>query len=201
MPTLLIGRKQVSLRIVYVGPGVGGKTTNLQQLNQLVPEAQLKEIATKQERTIGGDFMPLGVEPFGDWELRLQLGSVPGQMQYGLTREKLLRGADVVVFVADSQRLRRNANLYALDDVRGILSGQGRDPECVPVVFQYNKRDLTDTLSLEEMDAMLNPRGAPAVAAVALDGIGVVATLAEAMRLARGVAEDYLKKHKVLDAL
>lgn len=199
MPTAIYGKRQLSLRIVYAGPGVGGKTTNLRRIDQLFfpGRPQLVEIATAGERTVGGDFLPVGMEEMDGWKPRLQLATVPGQIQYGGTREKQLRGADVVVFVADSLVKRRAANLYALDDLRRIVDAQGRDPSTLPIVFQYNKRDLhPEVMPLEEMDRELNPAGAPALAAQALHGIGVVETLREAVSLARQVGERFLEERK-----
>lgn len=194
MPNLIASRKQIAVRIVYVGPGVGGKTTNLRHVAAHFPEYRMAELATEGERTLGGDFLPvaLGAEPIDGWTLKVSLSSVPGQIQYAESRASVLKAADVVVFVADSDPLRMDANRYALDDVARLLEGQGRDPAETRVVFQYNKRDLADAVSLAELDVGLNPAGAPAVAAVAVDGIGVFETLHEALRLAMEEARRYL---------
>lgn len=194
MPNLIPSRKQIAVRIVYVGPGVGGKTTNLRQIRQQFPEYRMAELATEGERTVGGDFLPvaLGAERIDGWELKVSLSSVPGQIQYAESRASVLKNADVVVFVADSHPLRLDANLYALDDVRALLQAEGVDPAQVPVVFQYNKSDLPGAIPPHELDARLNPGGAPAVAAVAIDGIGVFETLREALQLAVGEARRYL---------
>lgn len=194
MPSLIPSRRQVAVRIVYAGPGVGGKTTNLRQIGRQFPEFRMAELATEGERTVGGDFLPvaLGAERIGGWELKVSLSSVPGQIQYAESRAFVLRNADVVVFVADSSPLRLDASLYALDDVRALLEAQGTDPAGVPVVFQYNKCDLPGALAPEVLDARLNPGGAPAVAAVALRGIGVFETLREALHLASGQARRYV---------
>ncbi|MDQ3389657.1 MAG: GTPase domain-containing protein [Gemmatimonadota bacterium] len=194
MPTLIYGRRQISLRIVYAGPGLGGKTTNLEQLERLVAgaEGQLTQIPTAGERTVGGDFLPVGAEALGEWTPRFQLATVPGQLQYAGAREILLRNVDVVVFVADSLRLRRPANRAALDELHRTLAEGGRDPRRVPLVLQYNKRDLADILTVTEMDAELNPAGAPAVASIATSAIGVVEAFGEAVSLALGEAERFL---------
>lgn len=185
-------KKQISARVVYAGPGVGGKTTNIRMIHKYFPDAHMAEIAGPGERTVGGDFLPVGVEPIGDWSLRIQLASVPGQIQYAETRASLLKGLDVVVFVADSLPLRRDANLYALDDLRQTLVAHGRKPEEVPTIFQYNKRDLPGARGYAEMESELNPGGAPSIGAVAIQGVGVLKTLDEAVTLARLEAQQYL---------
>lgn len=195
MPNLIYGKRQISMRIVYAGPGLGGKTTNLVHLSRLVPgaEHQLTQIHTAGERTVGGDFLPVGMDPIGEWTPRLQVATVPGQVQYAGARELLLRNVDVIVFVADSLRLRRAANRLSLDEIQRTLVSQGRDPGRVPVVFQYNKRDEADVRPLSELQEELNPGAAPAIASVALDAIGVVETLSSALACARAVAESFLE--------
>lgn len=194
MPNLISSRKQISVRIVYVGPGVGGKTTNLRRIREQFPDFRMTELETEGERTMGGDFLPvaLGAEPIDGWELKVSLSSVPGQIQYAESRASVLKNADVVVFVADSSRLRMDANLYALDDVRALLEAEGRDPAHVRMVLQYNKADLPDAVPAEELDRRFNPGGAPSVEAVALEAIGVFETLREALALAREEAGRYL---------
>lgn len=194
MPNLIPSRKQISVRIVYVGPGVGGKTTNLRQIREQFPEFRMTELATEGERTMGGDFLPvaLGAERIDGWELKVSLSSVPGQIQYAESRASVLKNADVLVFVADSNPLRKDANRYALDDVRALLEAEGRDPAQTRVVFQYNKSDLPDAVPARDLDRLLNPGGAPSVEAVALDGVGVFETLREALALARDEAGRYL---------
>jgi hypothetical protein len=195
MPNLIPSRRQISVRIVYVGPGVGGKTTNLRQIREQFPEFRMAELATEGERTMGGDFLPvaLGAEPVDGWELKVSLSSVPGQIQYAESRASVLKNADVLVFVADSNPLRKDANRYALDDVRALLEAEGRDPARTRVVFQYNKSDLPDAVPARELDRLLNRGGAPSVEeAVAVDGVGVFETLREALALAREEAGRYL---------
>lgn len=195
MPNLIPSRRQISVRIVYVGPGVGGKTTNLRQIRQQFSEFRMAELATAGERTMGGDFLPvaLGAERIDGWELKVSLSSVPGQIQYAESRASVLKNADVIVFVADSNPLRKDANRYALDDVRALLEAEGRDPARTRVVFQYNKSDLPDAVPAEELDRLLNAGRAPSVEdAVAVDGVGVFETLREAVALAREEARRYL---------
>jgi signal recognition particle receptor subunit beta len=194
MPNLIPSRKQISVRIVYVGPGVGGKTTNLRYIREQFREFRMAELATEGDRTMGGDFLPvaLGAELIDGWEPKVSLSSVPGQIQYAESRASVLKNADVVVFVADSNPLRMDANLYALDDVRALLEAEGRDPTQVQVVFQYNKCDLPGAVEPAALDAKLKPGGAPAIAAVAVEGVGVFETLREALGLALEEARRYL---------
>jgi signal recognition particle receptor subunit beta len=200
MPNLIVSRKQVAVRIVYVGPGVGGKTTNLRYIRRQFPEFRMTELATEGDRTLAGDFLPVvvGAEAIEGWELKVTLTSVPGQIQYSESRASVLRHADVVVFVADCHPLRTDANLYALADVCALLTVEGRDPELGRVVFQYNKTDLPGATPVGELDALLNPGGAPAIEAVALQGVGVFETLGEALRLAVEEARGYI--HRVQPA-
>jgi signal recognition particle receptor subunit beta len=194
VPSLIPSRKQIGVRIVYAGPGVGGKTTNLRQIRAQFPEGRMIELDTEAERTLGGDFLPVqvGAEPINGWQVKVSLSSVPGQIQYADSRASVLKNADVVVFVADCHPHRLDANRYALDDVRALLAAEGRDPRSVRIVFQYNKTDLPDALEPKELDAVLNLGGAPAVPAVAVEGVGVFETWGEALTLAMEEARRYL---------
>jgi signal recognition particle receptor subunit beta len=194
MPNLIAARKQIALRIVYVGPGVGGKTTNLRSIRAQFHEFRMAELATEGERTVGGDFLPvaLGAESIDGWELKISLSSVPGQIQYADSRASVLKNADVLVFVADTHPLRWDANRYALDDIRRLLEAEGRDPSAVNTVFQYNKTDLPDGIDARVLDSEMNIGGAPTIAAVAIGGVGVFETLCEALRLAVQEARRYL---------
>lgn len=194
MPNLIAARKQIALRIVYVGPGVGGKTTNLRSIRAQFHEFRMAELATEGERTVGGDFLPvaLGAESIDGWELKISLSSVPGQIQYADSRASVLKNADVLVFVADTHPLRWDANRYALDDIRRLLEAEGRDPSAVHTVFQYNKTDLPDAIDARVLDSEMNIGGAPTIAAVAIGGVGVFETLGEALRLAVQEARRYL---------
>lgn len=194
MPSLVPARRQVAIRVVYVGPGVGGKTTNLRKIANEFPEYRMTELPTAGDRTMGGDFLPVaaGLPTIDGWTPKLSLSGVPGQIQYRDTRADLLKNADVVVFVADSQERRMDANLYAMEDVRSILRTQSRDADRTPLVLQYNKMDLEDALTEDEMNRQLNPGAAPWRAAVALRGIGVFETLGDALQLAVREAEAYV---------
>ena len=145
-------------KIVYYGPGQCGKTTNLQQVNQRSPHAkQLMSLATEGDRTIFFDFMPLDVGKIRGIDVQFKLYTVPGQVKYNRTRKMVLKDVDGVVFVADSQREMLEANLESLQNLRDNLSELGVDPDGVPLVLQYNKRDLPNLLTVEELDAALNP--------------------------------------------
>lgn len=197
MPNLIATRNQVAIRIVYVGPGVGGKTTNLRYIRDQFSEFRMVELPTEDERTLGGDFLPVavGAERIEGWELKLSLSSVPGQIQYSDSRASVLKNADVLVFVADSHPLRKDANLHALHDVRTLLEAEGRDPAQIPIVFQFNKSDLPGGTSAADLQATLNQGGAPVVeGAVAKDGVGVFETLGEALTFGIEEARRYLKQ-------
>lgn len=196
MPNLIATRNQVAIRIVYVGPGVGGKTTNLRYIRDQFPEFRMVELPTEDERTLGGDFLPVavGAERIEGWELKLSLSSVPGQIQYADSRASVLKNADVLVFVADSHPLRVEANLYALHDVRTLLEAEGRNPEQTRIVFQYNKTDLPDATAAAELDALLNTGRAPAIEAVAMHGVGVFETLSAAVSLGMEEARRYVRQ-------
>lgn len=194
MPRLIHSQKQILLRIVVVGPGVGGKTTFLKYIEKVFPELRLVELATSGDRTYGGDFMPLdlGADPIDGYDVRLSMASVPGQIQYRPARGDILKNADVVIFVADLHPLRQDANRYAMEDLRTLLVEQGRDPATVPVVFIGNKSDLAGAVDLEEVDRLLNAGGAPIGAAIAVEGVGVFEGLKQAVGIALVIGRRYI---------
>jgi len=170
----------VQLKILYYGPAVGGKTTNLQALHAAALQRHRGEFITvnsQQDRTILFDLLPLRGVGFHGFDIRFQLVAVPGQAPYVMARKLVTRGTDAVVFVANSALDRLQENVASLQEMNGHLSTNGIDPAEVPVVFQYNKRDLRDVLSVEELNVALNRRGAPWVEAVAVRGGGVLETL------------------------
>jgi signal recognition particle receptor subunit beta len=172
--------REVTFKVVFYGPGLGGKTTSLQVVHERSrPEhrGKLVSLATPIDRTLYFDYLPYRVPPVRGMGVRLQLFTVPGQVHYNATRKLVLAGADGVVFVADSQSLRADANLESFENLRDNLVEQRRELETVPLVFQYNKRDLPDILPFEQLERMLNPQGAPAVPTVALRGHGVFEAL------------------------
>ena len=170
----------VQLKILYYGPAIGGKTTNLQVLHAAAQGRHRGEFITvnsQQDRTILFDLLPLRGVGFHGFDIRFQLVAVPGQAPYVMARKLVTRGTDGVVFVANSAADRLQENLASLQEMNGNLSVSGIDPADVPVVFQYNKRDLRDVLPVEDLNAALNRQGARFVESVAIRGDGVLETL------------------------
>jgi signal recognition particle receptor subunit beta len=168
--------RELVFKIVYYGPGLGGKTTSLEHIHATAkPEhrGKLVSLATPVDRTLYFDFLPVRLPPVRGMNIRLQLFTVPGQVYFNATRKLVLTGADGVVFVSDSQIVRADANLESLENLRDNLAEQGRDLALMPIVFQHNKRDLPDLLPVEELDSMLNPFGAPSLATSAKLGEGI----------------------------
>jgi signal recognition particle receptor subunit beta len=182
--------REITSKIVYYGPGRSGKTTNLQYIYGQVPEdrrGRMVSLATETDRTLFFDFLPLDLGTISGFQTRFQLYTVPGQVYYDATRKLVLQGADGVVFVADSQRAQTGENVESFRNLQVNLLDQGVDPRQIPIVLQYNKRDLPDVMSLEEMDDLLNYRDLPRYEARALAGAGVFDTL-------RGISEQVLRR-------
>jgi signal recognition particle receptor subunit beta len=178
--------REINCKIVYYGPGLCGKTTNLQYVYAKTnPEAKGKMIslATETERTLFFDFLPLSLGEIRGFKTRFHLYTVPGQVFYDASRKLILKGVDGVVFVADSQIERMEANLESLENLRVNLSEQGYDLDRLPYVVQYNKRDLPNVATVDELRRMLNPRGVPEFQAVAPTGVGVFDTLKAVAKL------------------
>ncbi|MRG91038.1 GTP-binding protein [Polyangium spumosum] len=172
--------RELVFKIVYYGPGLGGKTTTLEYIHATAkPEhrGKLVSLATPVDRTLYFDFLPMRLPPIRGMNVRLQLFTVPGQVYFNATRKLVLTGADGIVFVSDSQIARADANLESFDNLRDNLADQGRNVADMPLVFQHNKRDLPDVLPMEEIDRMLNRYGAPSLPASAKTGLGVYETL------------------------
>ncbi|AKT39731.1 gliding motility protein [Chondromyces crocatus] len=168
--------RELVFKVVYYGPGLGGKTTTLEYLHRTTkPEhrGKLVSLATPVDRTLYFDFLPVRLPPVRGMNVRLQLFTVPGQVYFNATRKLVLTGADGIVFVSDSQSARADANLESLENLRENLAEQGRELGQIPLVFQHNKRDLPDLLSIEDLDEMLNPFNAISVPASARTGLGV----------------------------
>jgi signal recognition particle receptor subunit beta len=168
--------RELVFKIVYYGPGLGGKTTTLEHLHATAkPEnrGKLVSLATPVDRTLYFDFLPVRLPPVRGMKIRLQLFTVPGQVYFNATRKLVLTGADGVVFVSDSQAARADANLESLENLKENLNEQGRDITRLPIVFQHNKLDLPDLLPVAELDSMLNPFGAPSLPTCAVTGEGV----------------------------
>ncbi|MGK4006104.1 GTPase domain-containing protein [Sorangium sp. So ce1036] len=174
--------RELVFKIVYYGPGLGGKTTTLEYLHATAkPEhrGKLVSLATPVDRTLYFDFLPVRLPQMRGMNVRLQLFTVPGQVYFNATRKLVLTGADGIVFVSDSQAVRADANVESLENLRDNLAEQGRQLQQVPLIFQHNKRDLPDLLPLEELDAMLNPSRAFSVATSARTGLGIYEGLEE----------------------
>ena len=172
--------REINCKIVYYGPGLCGKTTNLQHIyTKTNPEAKGKMIslATETERTLFFDFLPLSLGEIRGFKTRFHLYTVPGQVFYDASRKLILKGVDGVVFVADSQLERMEANLESMENLRTNLAEQGYDLDKIPFVVQYNKRDLPNAASMEELRRLLNPRQVPDFEAAATNGMGVFDTL------------------------
>ena len=172
--------REINCKVVYYGPGLCGKTTNLQLIyGKTNPELKGKMIslATETERTLFFDFLPLALGQIRGFKTRFHLYTVPGQVFYDASRKLILKGVDGVVFVADSQVERMEANVESLDNLKINLREQGYELEKIPFVIQYNKRDLPNTAPLDEMRKLLNPGGVPEFEACATTGEGVFETL------------------------
>jgi hypothetical protein len=185
MAIINLKKREVECKIVYYGPGRCGKTTNLQYIFQNSRKYMLDEmvsVKTKGDLTLFFDFVPMGLGRIKGCEVRVQLYTVPGQVKYASTRKLVLKGADGVVFVADSMRVRHEQNIESLKDMAQNLKEYGISILKFPVIMQYNKRDLGDAgvplMSVEEMDGFYNRQlKAPAFAASAVNGLGVNDTL------------------------
>lgn len=178
--------REINCKIVYYGPGLCGKTTNLQHIYERTnPDAKGKMIslATETERTLFFDFLPLSLGEIRGFKTRFHLYTVPGQVFYDASRKLILKGVDGVIFVADSQFERLEANLESMDNLRENMAEQGYDLDKVPFVIQYNKRDLPNVVELEELRAELNPGRVPDFEANARDGMGVFETLKAVSKL------------------
>jgi signal recognition particle receptor subunit beta len=178
---------QMTAKIVYYGPGLGGKTTNLQYIHhKTAPRSrgEMISLETETDRTLFFDLLPLDVGVVGSMKVRLQLYTVPGQVFYNATRKLVLKGVDGIVFVADSQIAMLDANVESLRNLEANLAEMKLDLGHIPVVFQYNKRDLRNIHAVEKLDEILNASGAPSFEAAARHGIGVFETLKSISRLA-----------------
>ena len=171
--------KELTLKVVYYGPGLSGKTTNIQHLHSTFnPEnrGKLLSLATETDRTLFFDFLPVAMGKIKDFSLKFQLYTVPGQIRYNSTRKLVLKGADGVVFVADSQREMRQYNKESFQSMVENLRANGIDPGTIPIVLQYNKRDLRTSMSVEELNGDLNLKGYTVFLASAVKGDGVEET-------------------------
>jgi hypothetical protein len=186
--------REINCKIVYYGPGLCGKTTNLQYIYKKTnpdQKGKLISLATETERTLFFDFLPLALGDIKGFKVRFHLYTVPGQVFYAASRKLILKGVDGVVFVADSQIERMEANMESLDDLRINLAEQGYDLDKLPYTIQHNKRDLPNIAPVENMNKLLNPRNVPFFDGIAVTGPGVFETL---KNVAKQVLIE-LKKH------
>ena len=186
MPLVNHATKSIAIKIVYYGPGLSGKTTNLRYIYFKLEPAYRGELVcleTEAERTYFFDLLPIQAGLIGDFTVHFQLMTVPGQVFYEASRKSVLRGTDGLVFVADSQIPLLDANLECFDGLRRNCLQHDIDLNRVPLVFQYNKRDLPYLIPVETFNNLLNPRKCPWVEAVAINGVGVFETLREISKL------------------
>ena len=168
--------REINVKMVYYGPGLGGKTTSLQHIHRSLPDdnrGEMVSLATAVDRTLFFDFLPVKLNKISGFTIRMSLYTVPGQVHYNATRKLVLQGADGVVFVADSQEARRVANIESLQNLDENLRGHGMNPETVPLVLQYNKRDLPNLMEVAQLDEDLRRRGEPRFETCAVDGLGI----------------------------
>lgn len=179
--------KEIVFKIVYYGPGLGGKTTNLEFIHaHLNPSlrSELISFKTKQDRTLYFDFMQMGLPPIDGKKPRFHLYTIPGQVQYGYGRKLVISGADAIVFVADSQKARMDENLASLADLQEKLSLYKKSLQKVPWIIQYNKRDLPHCATIPALQSKLNFMNVPHFEAVATTGLGVFETLKSIIQMA-----------------
>jgi signal recognition particle receptor subunit beta len=177
--------REINCKIVYYGAGLGGKTTNLQIIYQKTAEQQkgkMISLATETERTLFFDFLPLDLGSVRGFKTRIHLYTVPGQVFYDASRKLILRGVDGIVFVADSQEQRMDANVEALENLMSNLQEHGYDFNKIPYVLQLNKRDLPNILSPDALNKELRKKNEAVIEAVAFQGVGVFETLKEIAR-------------------
>lgn len=180
MVQINFAQKEIQCKVVYYGPGMSGKTTNLELVHGKVPadhRGELTSIATTGERTLYFDYMPLDLGQIAGIRTKFQLYTVPGQIYYKSTRRLVLQGVDGIVFVADSSPAKLKENQESLADLEENLKEMGKSLKDIPLVIQYNKRDLPDAMPVEELERALNPHGFPSTEAVAMRGDGVFPTL------------------------
>ena len=182
--------KEVNCKIVYYGPGLCGKTTNLQYVfaaTKADSRGKMISLATETERTLFFDFLPIDLGKIGEFNIRFHLYTVPGQVFYDASRKLILKGADGIVFVADSQPGRMEANIESLENLEHNLAEHKMTLDTTPYVIQYNKRDMPEVAEVATLREQLNQRGAPEFEASAKSGAGVFETL-------KGLAKPVLKK-------
>ncbi len=187
MPVLNLAKRELTVKIIYYGPALGGKTTNLQFLHSYISPKERGDfihMSTETERTIYFDFLPLDLATKKDYRLKMTLYTVPGQVQYNRSRQMILQGVDGIVFVADSSRDRAEANIESLLNMIENLKTYDLELKNLPWVLQFNKRDLANTLPVEDMQNALNSAyNVPAFESIAVEGKGVFSVLKTVSRL------------------
>lgn len=186
MALINYAKREINAKIVYYGPGLCGKTTNIKYVHEKMrpdTRGKLLSLATETDRTLFFDFLPVDLGEIRGYQTRFHLYTVPGQVFYNSTRKMVLKGADGIVFVADSQREMLQANQESLANLRENLAEQGKNIDDIPMVIQYNKRDLPSAMPVEELDRALNPRRLPTFSACAHDGTGVLPTLSSIAKM------------------
>ena len=186
MPFINFPAREINCKLVYYGPGLGGKTANLQWIydhTRTGQKGKMISLATETDRTLFFDFLPLDLGTIRGFKARLHLYTVPGQVFYEASRKLILKGADGVVFVADSQEERLDANLETLENLREHLKEHKLEFDTIPYVLQLNKRDLPGVMPVEELTRHLQTKGEPVVESVAVTGKGVFDTLREVAKL------------------
>jgi signal recognition particle receptor subunit beta len=186
MAVINYSKKEISAKIVYYGPSLCGKTTNIQSIYASVKPEQkgkLVSLATEADRTLFFDFLPIEIANIRGFKTRLHFYTVPGQVYYNSTRRAVLTGVDGLVFVADSQRDKMEENVESLNNLEENLNYYGKSLKTIPLVIQYNKRDLPDVTPISEMEQILNANGYPCVEAVAATGEGVLETLTKITKM------------------
>ena len=187
MAFINLKKKEVQVKIVYYGPGRGGKTTNLEYIYKKLSrriKTEMVAIKTHGDRTLFFDFFPFEIGKIKGYDIKIQLYTVPGQVKYNATRKLVLRGVDGVVFVGDSAVVRREKTILSLENLKENLATYNKDIFTIPLVLQYNKRDLEDLLSIEELNQSLNFRELPHFSSIATQGGGVMETLEAISKLA-----------------
>jgi signal recognition particle receptor subunit beta len=182
--------KQLICKVIYYGPGLSGKTTNIQYIyehSQQSDRGKLVELGTENERTLFFDFLPLAAGIQEGYQTRFHLFSIPGQTFYEISRQFMLKAVDGIVFVADSQPERMEANIESYESLEKALDQRGYDIHRLPLVLQYNKRDLPGAVTIQELEATFNPAHRPYIEAVANRGQGVMETL---QAISQSIIED-----------